>query len=184
MATKPTASKPAKPAAAAAPAPKKTAEPSTPPHAKPEPDAASSDESEDEESKQEDGPPVKMEIFRQILELDDEDSHDFSQEMVSDFFSQARDTLQTLDDAFTSSSLTTLADRGHFLKSSSASLGIYKVQESCGKIEQYGKKVADDGSALTTDAALKLIDALLKKVKIDIDAAETWLTEWYERDAS
>ena len=34
----------------------------------------------------------------------------------------------------TSSNLTTLADRGHFLKSSSASLGIYKVQEACGKI--------------------------------------------------
>ena len=42
---------------------------------------------------------MKMEIFRQILELDDEDSHDFSREMVSDFFSQARDTLKTLDGA-------------------------------------------------------------------------------------
>ena len=84
----------------------------------------------------------------------------------------------------TSSNLTTLADRGHFLKSSSASLGIYKVQEACGKIEQYGKKVADDGSSLEKDDALKLIDALLKKVKVDNDAAETWLDEWYERDGN
>ncbi|KAI5897887.1 histidine-phosphotransfer domain, HPT domain-containing protein [Schizophyllum commune H4-8] len=187
MATKPAPAKAASPATPdKKPAPAAATPPPTKAAAEPEaPTAlASDDEDDDEKEDEEKGPPVKMEIFRQILELDDEDSHDFSREMVSDFFSQARDTLKTLDGAFTSSNLTTLADRGHFLKSSSASLGIYKVQEACGKIEQYGKKVADDGSSLEKDDALKLIDALLKKVKVDIDAAETWLDEWYERDGN
>ena len=118
MATKPAPAKAASPAtpdkkpapAAATPPPAKAAaEPEAP--AEPASDEEDDDEKEDEEkvsaassacrrpTDRPQGPPVKMEIFRQILELDDEDSHDFSREMVSDFFSQARDTLKTLDGA-------------------------------------------------------------------------------------
>jgi hypothetical protein len=43
--------------------------------------------------------PVDFEVFQQILELDDEDGHEFSMGMVSDFFSQAKHTFSDMDKA-------------------------------------------------------------------------------------
>ena len=41
---------------------------------------------------------VDMDVFRQILELDEEDDHGFSQEMVRDYLDQARSTIKVMDD--------------------------------------------------------------------------------------
>jgi hypothetical protein len=38
-----------------------------------------------------------METFRQILDLDEEDDHDFSLSMVEAYFEQAEDTFRKLD---------------------------------------------------------------------------------------
>jgi hypothetical protein len=46
--------------------------------------------------KQDDG--IDMEVFEQILELDDDDD-DFSRGMVKEYFSQAEKTFNEMDDA-------------------------------------------------------------------------------------
>lgn len=38
-----------------------------------------------------------MDIFRQILDLDEDDSHDFSLSMVEEYFEQAQATFKKLD---------------------------------------------------------------------------------------
>jgi hypothetical protein len=40
-----------------------------------------------------------MDTFGQILELDEDDTHDFSKEMVDAFFSQASTTFEDMDKA-------------------------------------------------------------------------------------
>lgn len=42
-------------------------------------------------------PVVDMEIFQQILELDEDDEDDFSREMVFAFFVQAEDTIGSME---------------------------------------------------------------------------------------
>lgn len=42
--------------------------------------------------------------------------------------------------------LVTLSSLGHFLKGSSATLGLTKVKDSCEKIQHYGAKKGEDGT--------------------------------------
>jgi hypothetical protein len=54
--------------------------------------------------------------------------------------------------------LTKLSSLGHFLKGSSAALGIIKVQDACEKIQHYGnKRDEESGEDLSPEGALKLI---------------------------
>ncbi|KAJ6557248.1 histidine-phosphotransfer domain, HPT domain-containing protein [Mycena vulgaris] len=130
--------------------------------------------------------PVDMDIFGQILELDDEDTHDFSKEMVVAYFSQASTTFDDMDKALADKKLPELSALGHFLKGSSAALGISKVQAACEKMQHYGElRDEDAGTDLQPAAALAKIDALLVVVKAEYADAEKWLKKWYaDRDES
>ena len=147
---------------------------------------------------------IDMETFEQILELDEDDTHDFSCEMVWQYFSQAQVTFQQMDDAlcaylsftqplscFTSSlplcfcsvksDLDKLSSLGHFLKGSSAALGVTKVQATCEKIQHYGKLWDDENKKdLSETVALGMIGPLLKSGKAEYTNAEEWLKSWYK----
>jgi HPt (histidine-containing phosphotransfer) domain-containing protein len=74
-----------------------------------------------------------------------------------------------------------LSTLGHFLKGSSAALGVWKVQASCEKIQHYGLlRDEEEGVNLTDEAALGKIRPLLGQVKVEYRAAEKWLRQWYE----
>lgn len=125
-----------------------------------------------------------METFSQILELDeDEETHDFSRPMVWDYFEQAEKTFGEMDDAVDKKDLPSLSSLGHFLKGSSAALGLSRVQDSCEKIQHSGlQRDEESNKNLSPDEALKSIQKLLKQVKIDYHEAQTWLMEFYGRD--
>jgi HPt (histidine-containing phosphotransfer) domain-containing protein len=73
-----------------------------------------------------------------------------------------------------------LSSLGHFLKGSSATLGVSAVQSSCEKIQNYGKKQDESGDTVSDGVALDKISNLIKQVKKDYRVAETWLTQWYK----
>ena len=73
-----------------------------------------------------------------------------------------------------------LSNLGHFLKGSSAALGVSKVQATCEKIQHYGKLWDEEaGLSLSEDEALAKIEPLLKSGKEEFLAAERWLKKWY-----
>jgi osomolarity two-component system, phosphorelay intermediate protein YPD1 len=74
-----------------------------------------------------------------------------------------------------------LSSLGHFLKGSSAALGVTKVSSSCQKIEHYGK-LRDEiaNKDLTKEDALARIGTLLGSVGNECTIAETWLEKWYQ----
>lgn len=140
-----------------------------------------------------------METFRQILELDEDDTYDFSQGMAWAYFSQAATTFIEMDEALwvPSSSrlcaqgadsfcrakkdLGQLSALGHFLKGSSAALGVSKVQDSCTNIQHYGVlRDEEAGIDLTEKQALEMITKLLAQVQVEYRAAEDWLKNWYK----
>ena len=73
-----------------------------------------------------------------------------------------------------------LSSLGHFLKGSSATLGVTKVQNSCESIQHYGD-LRDNkaGTNLTPEVALTKISAALTEAKEQYKEAEAWLRKWY-----
>jgi len=120
--------------------------------------------------------------FEQILEMDDdEDEREFSKSIVFGFFEQAEQTFKKMDDALKAGDLPTLSSLGHFLKGSSATLGLTKVKDSCEKIQHYGQKKDEDGTADEPDEAkcLSRIKDALVIVKEEYAEVEKVLRKFY-----
>ena len=74
-----------------------------------------------------------------------------------------------------------LSSLGHFLKGSSATLGLTKVRDGCEKIQHYGARKNDAGDdALEDDSTfLAKIKDLLPIVRRDYEDAEKRLRAFY-----
>ncbi|THH08166.1 hypothetical protein EW146_g9084 [Bondarzewia mesenterica] len=143
---------------------------------------------------------IDLETFQQILDLDEDDTHDFSKGMVWAYFSQAASTFVDMDSALcvlpplslpvsyrahahahsANEDLSALSTLGHFLKGSSAALGVAKVQASCTQIQHFGqRRDEDEGVDLDDGQALEAIRVALGRVKVEYAVAERWLRTWY-----
>lgn len=81
--------------------------------------------------------------------------------------------------------LGTLGSLGHFLKGSSATLGLIKVRDGCEKIQRYGKNENLDGSPENDDdLCLKRTAEALRAVKKDFLDIEKKLRKYYEEKMS
>ncbi|KAI0754692.1 histidine-phosphotransfer domain HPT domain-containing protein [Daedaleopsis nitida] len=128
---------------------------------------------------------IDLETFTQILDLDEDDTHDFSLGMTEAYFTQASTTFTDMDNAFESKDLPKLSALGHFLKGSSAALGVSAVQATCEHIQHYGALRDELNDAdLTEQAALDKIAPLLSRVKREYAVAEKWLQDWYKEHAT
>ncbi|RYP14993.1 hypothetical protein DL765_005990 [Monosporascus sp. GIB2] len=127
------------------------------------------------------GDAIDIVTFSQILEMDEsEDDRDFSSSIVFGFFEQAEETFTQMDEALKSKNLEELYKLGHFLKGSSATLGLTKVKDSCEKIQRYGKKENLDGSPQTDEElCLSRITETLKEVKAEYADAESTLKKFF-----
>lgn len=127
------------------------------------------------------GPDIDKMVFDQITEMDDEDPEcEFSREIVVDYFKQAATTFEELRQALTKRDLGVLSAKGHFLKGSSAALGIKKVQDSCEHIQHYGAKRDEiNNKDLTEAQALRRITLLMPRLEKDFESAKKWLENYY-----
>jgi len=129
------------------------------------------------------GGAVDMNTFNQILEMDEPGDHEFSSSIVFGFFDQAQETFQGMDNALQVKDLEKLSSLGHFLKGSSATLGLVKVRDGCEKIQRYGKKENVDGSAEPdADLCLTRITEALRTVKADYSDVEKKLKKYYKSE--
>jgi osomolarity two-component system phosphorelay intermediate protein YPD1 len=127
------------------------------------------------------GPGVDIPTFKQILEMDEPDDNEFSQSIVFGFFEQAEETFVSMDTALEQKDLTQLSSLGHFLKGSSATLGLNRIRDGCEAIQRYGKKENVDGSPETDEKlCLKRIEEALKAVKADYEDVERALKDYYK----
>lgn len=113
-----------------------------------------------------------MEVFEQILDLDDDD--DFAQEMIDGYLSQAEDTFKNMDTALEKKDLPSLSSLGHFLKGSSAALGLFRVQSSCEDIQHYGQLKEGD-KVIEKDVAIAKIGTTLARARKEYGTAKSSL---------
>ncbi|RVD82372.1 uncharacterized protein DFL_006798 [Arthrobotrys flagrans] len=127
---------------------------------------------------------VDVETFEQILEMDDGDiDREFSRGLVLGFFEQADTTFEEMNESIKKKDLQQLSSLGHFLKGSSATLGLFKVRDICEKIQHLGALKDEKGTAdIKEDEALRQITKLLPKMKEDYAAAESWLKKYFAVD--
>lgn len=123
--------------------------------------------------------------FEQILEMDDdEEERDFSKSIVYDFFSQAESTFEKMDTSLAEKNLQTLSELGHFLKGSSATLGLTKVQDLCEKIQHYGHKKDESGTKdITEEEALTKLKTNIDEAKTEFKEVETVLKKFYHDES-
>ena len=72
-----------------------------------------------------------------------------------------------------------LSSLGHFLKGSSAALGLSKVQLSCEHIQHYGQ-LKEDTNTITEAEAIVKITKSLARVREEFAEAKVWLESFYE----
>ncbi|CAD6888918.1 unnamed protein product [Tilletia controversa] len=129
---------------------------------------------------------IDSDIFAQLLEMDDdedEDEHEFSKGIVWNYFEQAESTFDKMDEALATSDLGELSTLGHFLKGSSAAVGVNKVRDSCECMQQYGKMHDADGiSQLSQQEAVEKLTSALREVKVQYKEAEIVLKRFYDDD--
>ncbi|KAJ8583723.1 histidine-phosphotransfer domain, HPT domain-containing protein [Rhizopogon salebrosus TDB-379] len=121
-------------------------------------------EKKDEPSRQD---VLDTEVFGQILELDDGD-RSFVSAMVNEYFEQVDVTFDQMDQAMQTKDLKQISQLGHFLKGSSAALGVKRVSATCEKIQNTAK-------GIPTEKTLEEVMSLLKRVKEEYNAAKRWL---------
>ncbi|KAI1281812.1 histidine-phosphotransfer domain, HPT domain-containing protein [Xylaria sp. FL0933] len=127
------------------------------------------------------GDAIDIITFSQILEMDDsEEDRDFSKSIVYGFFEQAEETFGKMDSALASRDLDELYRLGHFLKGSSATVGLTKVKDSCEKIQRYGKRENVDGTPeKDEELCLSRIKSTLSTVKSEYADAEKILKNFF-----
>ncbi|KAI8997288.1 putative histidine phosphotransferase HPT1p [Pilobolus umbonatus] len=124
---------------------------------------------------------IDMNTFEQLLEMDDDDDHDFSYSIVLNYFEQAGSTFEEMDSALKQKDLEELSRLGHFLKGSSAAIGLKKVKATCEKIQNIGNcQDEDETGELSKEDALKRITPLLPQVKTEYFEAEEYLKNFYD----
>ena len=74
-----------------------------------------------------------------------------------------------------------LSELGHFLKGSSATLGLTKVKDSCEKIQHYGQLKDDAGTKdITEDKAQENLAKIIKQAKTEFTDVKEILKEFYQ----
>jgi len=121
---------------------------------------------------------IDQETWSQLQELADGDD-EFLESMITAYCTQASSTFSDMDKAVDRKDLPTLSQLGHFLKGSSAALGVKKVQLSCERMQHYGQRRDEEKNVdLTEIDALDKIKKLLVITKGDYKEAKTWLMNY------
>ncbi|KAK5116362.1 hypothetical protein LTR62_007909 [Meristemomyces frigidus] len=128
------------------------------------------------------GDSIDSTTFEQILEMDDdEDEREFSKSIVYDFFAQADTTFSKMDENLKKKDLAQLSALGHFLKGSSATLGLTKVKDSCEKIQHFGAHKDETGTKDEEDDEVCLANCkrTIEQAKGEFTEAEEKLKKFY-----
>ncbi|RUP46548.1 histidine-phosphotransfer domain, HPT domain-containing protein [Jimgerdemannia flammicorona] len=143
--------------------------------------SAEDSEREQEQEQEEDLGLIDHTVFDQLTDMDDEEDHEFSKSIVWNYFEQAETTFEKMDAALDEKDLAELSRLGHFLKGSSAALGLRRVKATCEKMQNIGNLKDEEGiNNIEEDVALESVTKLLKQVQEEYEEAEVYLRKFYE----
>jgi len=89
---------------------------------------------------------VDESAINQILEMDEDDSHEFSREILQEFFEQLENKVPEFDQFMQKRDFEAIGKLGHFLKGSSAGVGAARIREICDDIQHWQSHTTDPES--------------------------------------
>ncbi|KAJ9064570.1 Phosphorelay intermediate protein [Entomophthora muscae] len=105
----------------------------------------------------------------------------FSKSIVFNYFEQAENTFLEMDAALEKGDLPNLSRLGHFLKGSSAALGVKNVKIMCERIQHYGSLKDETGvTPIEEKEAIQKITTCLETAKEEYHTANTYLKDFYD----
>ncbi|KAJ1342616.1 hypothetical protein BSLG_002714 [Batrachochytrium salamandrivorans] len=148
---------------------------------------------------------VDAAVLIQLLELDEDDIHrEFSRGLLSNYFSQAQQTIASIRASMETHDLETVSRLGHFLKGSSAAIGLRMIRSTCGnfyeglveldslhylttnpfilleRIQLLGSLKTGDGDSIDKVQAMASIVVLLGQVDQELNQAKEYLQQLYQ----
>lgn len=127
---------------------------------------------------------IDLATFEQIREMDDDDNDDFSRAIVMGFLDQADETFTKMDISLKDKDLDQLSSLGHFLKGSSATLGLIKVKDFCEAIQHYGGRKDETGTKdmPDDDHCLLSIETALKQMRDEYSKVRAYFFSIYPEE--
>jgi len=120
--------------------------------------------------------------FDQLLEMDDDDRREFSWGIVAKYIEQIETTFIEMETALRDRDLASLSSRGHFLKGSSAALGLRYMRTSCELIQNYGAMLDETGTrSIDPETALERIATQLEECRRHAQRAEQYFRTFYNK---
>lgn len=87
---------------------------------------------------------INWSILNEIISMDDDDPN-FSKSLITQYFDQVIQTFNSMEEQLhTTRDLKELDSLGHFLKGSSAALGLQRIAWVCERIQNLGRKLEDN----------------------------------------
>jgi osomolarity two-component system, phosphorelay intermediate protein YPD1 len=84
--------------------------------------------------------------INQLLEMDEDDNHDFSREILQEFFQQFNEKITEFDHSLENKDYDSIGKLGHFLKGSSAGVGAARIRDICDDIQHWQMHTTDPES--------------------------------------
>lgn len=91
-------------------------------------------------------PALDADAIQALLALADDDDPDFFSDLVDQFIDDAQASLDTLRMAIAAHDATTMEQRAHSLKASSANVGALAMSELCLALQEMGRAGTTDGA--------------------------------------
>lgn len=115
--------------------------------------------------------------FNQILEMDDDDEdRDFSKDIVFGFFTQVEQTLKDMHSSIESKDIKKLSSLGHFLKGSSATIGLTRIKDACEAIQNLDAEASRGGN---NNEIIELAKKKLSVITDGLTEAQSYLNNFY-----
>jgi osomolarity two-component system, phosphorelay intermediate protein YPD1 len=111
------------------------------------------------------GQVINEDIFSQLLEMDDDDTHSFSKEIIDNFFEQLQENIPKFSELMERKDYEEMGRLGHFLKGSSAAVGAEQLRLICEQINHYDHFTNDANRETFLKENIEKLDEAMKETK-------------------
>jgi len=86
---------------------------------------------------------IDDDALNQLLEMDEDEQHEFSREILQEFFEQLRVKVPQFDTLLANRDFDSLSKLAHFLKGSSAGVGALRIRQLCDQMQHFDKHTSE-----------------------------------------
>ena len=115
------------------------------------------------------GDMINTETIQQLLGMDDDDNHEFSSSLMTDYFIQLAEKVEEMKKLLGAGDIVGVGKVGHFLKGSSAALGATAAQRICDSIQHWEKEASHEDVRGFLDGKIKDLERIIPTMREGIE---------------